>query len=273
MAAGQLGLFDGLWWPAAAPAPVAGYEQDYSPSHPQANRYVLHEGRRLRYYLRRGRRRTIGLQVGSDGLVVSAPRWALVSDISDVVVQRAAWVVEKLREIRARDEAHLRQRIDWNDGVEIPYLGNKIRVCLDSGVRTEGLVAGEAGQELRLRLPQEAVAQQIREKVQTWLMARARVHFTERLQQFAPMLGVQWQRLRLSQARTRWGSANALGTICLNWRLIHHAPTVIDYVVVHELSHLRVMNHSPAFWDTVASVIPDYRLSRDILKKDLLPPW
>ena len=72
--------------------------------------------------------------------------------------------------------------------------------------------------------------------------------------------------LRLSSAQTRWGSASADGSIRLNWRLIHFAPAIIDYVVAHELAHLREMNHSPAFWETVRSVLPDFERSREALR-------
>jgi predicted metal-dependent hydrolase len=81
--------------------------------------------------------------------------------------------------------------------------------------------------------------------------------FTRRCQHFAAQLGVRMTALKLSSAQTRWGSASADGVIRLNWRLIHFGLSVVDYVVVHELAHLREMNHSPAFWDVVRSVLPD----------------
>jgi predicted metal-dependent hydrolase len=86
-------------------------------------------------------------------------------------------------------------------------------------------------------------------------------------------LGVTWKKLSLSNANTRWGTASADGSIRLNWRLIHFKQDIIDYVVVHELSHLRVMNHSPLFWDTVRTVVPDYAQRRAQLKDELLPRW
>jgi predicted metal-dependent hydrolase len=86
-------------------------------------------------------------------------------------------------------------------------------------------------------------------------------------------LQVKWVRLSLSNAGTRWGSARADGSIRLNWRLIHFKPSVLDYVVVHELSHLRVMDHSPRFWDTVRSVIPQFDQLREQLKDDAIPRW
>ena len=84
---------------------------------------------------------------------------------------------------------------------------------------------------------------------------------------------MQWRRLSLSSAGTLWGTAHQDGSIRLNWRLIHFKLNVIDYVVAHELSHLRVMDHSPRFWDTVESVMPDYQQLRRQLKDEPVPRW
>jgi predicted metal-dependent hydrolase len=124
---------------------------------------------------------------------------------------------------------------------------------------------------LHLRLANGATAQQIQDAAQSWLMRQARENFQARLAHFAPLLGVQWKKFRLSSAGTRWGSASADGSVRLNWRLIHFRQPVIDYVVAHELSHLRVMDHSSRFWDTVASVVPDYASLRRQLKDDAVP--
>jgi predicted metal-dependent hydrolase len=102
-------------------------------------------------------------------------------------------------------------------------------------------------------------------------MRQAKRVFAERLAHFAPQLGVQYKVLRLSSAGTRWGSASVDGTIRLNWRLIHLSLEMVDYVVVHELSHLRHMDHSPQFWDVVASVMPDHHLRRQALKRAAVP--
>ena len=106
-----------------------------------------------------------------------------------------------------------------------------------------------------------------------WLMRQAKRIFIERLDHFAPQLGVAWKKLSLSNASTRWGSASADGAIRLHWRLVHFRMPVIDYVVAHELSHLRVMDHSPRFWDTVATVLPDYAQLRGELRDEAIPDW
>ena len=126
---------------------------------------------------------------------------------------------------------------------------------------------------LHLGLPHGAAPEQLRDVTQAWLMRQARRLFTERLDHFAPQLGVRWQRLGLSSAGTRWGSASADGSIRLNWRLIHFRQPVIDYVVVHELAHLREMNHGPRFWQHVQDVLPDYAERRAALKNEPVPRW
>jgi predicted metal-dependent hydrolase len=103
------------------------------------------------------------------------------------------------------------------------------------------------------------------------LQRQAKRVFAERCEHYAAQLGVRYRRLSLSSAQTRWGSASADGSIRLSWRLIHFGVSTIDYVVAHELAHLREMNHSPRFWDVVRSVVPDYQRTREVLKTDVLP--
>jgi predicted metal-dependent hydrolase len=129
------------------------------------------------------------------------------------------------------------------------------------------------GGVLWVQLPPAASPLQVRDSVQAWMERQALVHFTQRLHHFAPLLGVQWRVLKLSNAGTRWGSAKADGSIRLHWRLMEFDAAQIDYVVVHELSHLRHMNHSPQFWATVAGVLPGYAQVQQQLKQQTLLPW
>jgi predicted metal-dependent hydrolase len=126
-------------------------------------------------------------------------------------------------------------------------------------------LAGVPRRVLRVGLTHDAGAAQLREAVQGWLQRQANRVFEERCAHFAPRLGVRVRRISLSSAATRWGRASADGSIWLHWRLIHFTLPVIDYVVAHELAHLREMNHSRAFWAVVRSVVPDYELSRRVL--------
>ena len=247
-------------------------------AHPRATRRIQLGATDVAYAFRRAKRRTIGMAIGPDGLEVSAPRWVTVGEVESALREKGDWIARKLVEMQERQQQLGAARIVWRDGVVLPYLGDPLQVVLDS---TSILKKNSAQYEpaatgqhiLRLGLPLNAESPQIRDAVQAWLMRQAKALFEARLNHFAPQLGVQWQRLSLSSAVTRWGSASANGAIRLNWRLIHHKPDVIDYVVTHELSHLRVMDHSPRFWETVHSVMPDYAQHRRALKEEPLPPW
>ena len=249
-------------------------------AHPRASREIALGGTRVAYAFTRSRRRTIGFSIGPDGLAVRAPGWVPLREVEAALHEKSVWIVRKLGEARQRRAGHEAARIEWRDGVLFPFLGEPLRVQLDPGhgftsagaqrvgVADKGADAdtGAGGSTLKVALAHNADAVQIRDAVQAWLMHEARALFVQRLDHFAPQLGVRWRKLSLSNAGTRWGSASANGSIRLNWRLVHFRLPVIDYVVVHELSHLRVMDHSPQFWSTVASVMPDYAVLRSELK-------
>ena len=104
--------------------------------------------------------------------------------------------------------------------------------------------------------------------VTEWLQHTAQGWFEQRAAHFAQVLAVRTPTVRLSNARTRWGTCHPDGRVLLNWRLIQAPPALIDYVVVHELAHLREPNHSPRFWRWVASVLPDYEERRHTLRRE-----
>jgi predicted metal-dependent hydrolase len=191
--------------------------------------------------------------------------------------EKTAWILRKLHEQRERARRLDSAKVDWREGTAIPFLGESVILVLDN--RTTGAVLHTADQTLpgvprltlHLGLPQSASSTQIRDAVQSWLQRQARRIFEERCQVFTSRLGVRMTRLSLSSASTRWGSASADGSIRLNWRLVHFALPVIDYVVTHELAHLREMNHSPAFWDVVRTALPDFEQARVTLKDEVLP--
>jgi predicted metal-dependent hydrolase len=237
-------------------------------THPRANREAVLEGMRVSYLFQRVRRRSIGFVVGPDGLEVRAPKWVTLKEVEMGLQERGEWVLRKWAEVQERQK-NIRQ-IEWADGACLDYLGESIRLRLSPEVGRSEL---HEGAELKLALPVTAEASQIRDAVQAWLMRQGRALFEARLNFYAPQMGVQWRKLSLSNAGSRWGSARIDGAIRLNWRLIHLKPEAIDYVVVHELAHLREMNHSPAFWKVVAEILPDHVERRKALQKENLANW
>lgn len=252
-------------------------------AHEDASHRIVLAGVAVAYQLQRsGRRRTIGFSIDTDGLAVRAPRRSRQADIDAALRGKAAWILGKLAAAADRRQQLQARRTRWQHGTRLPYLGGEllldVRVAGQAGRVQARLQAASAagasdGASLQLCVPPATDAQGLADATERWMKAQARTRFQRRLQHFAPMLDVRWQRLRLSSARTRWGSASTRGTISLHWRLMQMAPEVIDYVVVHELAHLREMNHGPRFWAHVATVLPDYASRRAALKAADLPPW
>ena len=259
--ADQLGLFDGHAQPEQTPlsAPVVS-------QHPRANRECRLGQALIAYEFKRGQRRTIGLNVGPLGLSVRAPRWTPVGEVEAFLQTKAAWVLDKLKLVQERQRNTPAPQA-WHDGADIAYLGQSLKLTVDPSHAFDGAGAMVDGGRLLVGLARDASVERLRDTVHAWLMRQAHRVFTERLDHFAPRLGVRYTRLRLSSAGTRWGSASADGSIRLNWRLVHLSLDMIDYVVAHELSHLREMNHSPDFWGVVHSVMPDYDERRKALKQ------
>jgi len=224
---------------------------------PEATRRIAIAGQEVAYHLRRSRRRTIGLTIDQRGLRVGAPQGARLGDIEHLIRQHGQWVLDKLANWRERPAP---AKLEIEDGSEISILGEKLAITVTPIGRARWQWIGD-----RLHLwPSAATdARQLLEKA---LRDRARAVFLERLAIHAPRLGVGVPPLRLSSARTRWGSCSHHGGIALNWRLLFMPLAVVDYVVCHELAHLKEMNHSPRFWSVVEQLCPDWKARRQELR-------
>ena len=239
-------------------------------------RLVKHGDHTVGFVLIRSRRRSIGFVIGEEGLRVTAPNWVTMQQIDSAVVEKLPWILSKLKDWQARREQLAMSHTRWQSGGELPYLGCKI--TLRSGVPGPHVPHGAPffegdpnaplpGQALWLPLPHDADANRMRDMTQSWLQSRARSWFDQRLQYFLEQTGLRVRKWRLSSASTRWGSCTSDGNIMLNWRLIHFSPMIIDYVIAHELAHLREMNHSHDFWAEVQQLYPDYHAARQLLNK------
>ena len=267
----QQGLFDE---PAAPEPPLAPHPVHDPLRHPEASREAVLEGRRIAFRLARARRRSIGFVVDSHGLTVRAPKWVTLRQIDAAVHERRDWIVARLAEQRERAVRAAAMRVVWRDGATIDYLGAPLTIVLDPlrALLSQPPLFVEAASSanaprLRIGLGREASEERVRDAVQEWLKSEARRVFAARAAHFAKRLGVRVTSLSLSSAATRWGSANTDGAVRLHWRLIQHPMATIDYVVAHELAHLREMNHSPRFWALVASVVPDHEQARARLRE------
>ncbi len=225
---------------------------------PEANHRIVIAGQAVAYQLKRSARRTIGLAIDHRGLRVGAPLRARQGDIEALIQRHGQWVLDKLAAWRDRPAA---TKLPIAEGTCLTILGSPLTLTVTPLGR-----ARWQWQADRLHLwPTATVdAAQLLERA---LREKAREVFTQRLALHAPRLGVAPPPLRLSSARTRWGSCSHHGGISLNWRLLFMPLAVVDYVVCHELAHLREMNHSPRFWSVVEQLCPDWQMQRLALRQ------
>lgn len=258
----DLALFTEEARPAATPADKI--EDPATPN--ERRRAVLLAGETHHYRLRRAKRRTIGFQIDDEGLTVSAPRWVRLAEIEAAIVEKERWIRTKLSEWRDWRTKRNLPRVHYADGGTLPYLGQTVTLRLNVEQKTTALVETAGERLLCLALPPESTEAQVKDAVQGWLQTQARRVLDERLRQLAQRSGLTYKTWTLSSARGQWGSCTHDGRIRLNWRLVHFALPVIDYVVAHELAHVREMNHSPRFWTAVGQLLPGFEAARDEIK-------
>ncbi|MEX0960596.1 MAG: SprT family zinc-dependent metalloprotease [Burkholderiales bacterium] len=214
--------------------------------------------REVRYLLKRSaKRRTIVFTVDEQGLAVHAPWNSTERRLNRVLGDAAAWILKKLEVWEAKPAREQR----WEAGATIPYLGRPLVLDVESGAPAATAVLTDPGR-LQVTVHGACSGTALRETVIGWYRRHAASNFADRIPAYAPALGVRLPKLVISNARTRWGSCNHRREIRLNWRLIQAPQYVIDYVVVHELAHLKEMNHSRRFWELVADAFPRHEEAR-----------
>lgn len=224
---------------------------------------TLSNGETISYLLERRPRRTVGLKITADGLVVHAPKRIFEFQLNQILQEKSKWILTKLQ---AR-EANQVEKIEWVDGEHLLYLGQDIQLKLV--VDNKKKIHFERN-ELTLHAPQANIHAVCRASVLMWYKKQAILDFTRRVEVFAAKLGVATPLVAISNAGSRWGSCNSRGQVRLSWRLLQAPPHIINYVICHELAHLKQMNHSAKFYAVLENLFPNHKTAEKELK--LLSP-
>jgi hypothetical protein len=224
-------------------------------------RAALLSGKHITYTLKRSsKRRSIGLRIDDRGLTVSMPLRASEKWLHSVLQDKARWVVEKLDGWQTRKPAEF----FWRDGEAIDYLGELLVLRVVQSLFASPLE--RRGRELWVFVADASKTAHIEKLVSCWYQGEAQIFFEQRAAHYAHLLNVVPRAIKLSSAKAQWGSCTVSGTVRLNVQLVKLPLRLIDYVVVHELAHLRELNHSEAFWRIVEGACPDYPRLRSELK-------
>lgn len=221
----------------------------------------------VEYEIRRSARRKKTVQIRIDGgaVRVAAPSATPDGELREIVRARAAWILERLAE--AIPEGRKR----FVSGERLPYLGQHLPLVVEGGDAPSPRVRLEGGR-FRITVPGDLEDgerdEQIHSAVVAWYAARAAERFPAGVDRWWPRLGCgEPSRVLIRDQRRRWGSCASDGTLRFSWRGMMLEPSLVDYIIVHELAHLAVKNHSPDFWELVDSALPDAQQRRKRLRE------
>jgi len=214
--------------------------------------------------IRTNRRKTATIKIVEGDVHIIVPQHLSQKRIEELIQRKANWIRQKL---------HLQASIqpirpkEYVSGEAFSYLGKNYRLKLSEG-DTEGvkLKGGRFMLEVKSTLTGEARAYYVQAQLAQWYQDHAELRLRDKAERFAPLLGMSPNSIKVKYFKARWGSCSIHGDVTFNWRIIMAPHRIVNYVVVHELAHLKHHDHAPKFWRSVASVIPDYRECREWLK-------
>lgn len=224
--------------------------------------------RKLEPKIIKSNRKSIGIIVDAQGdLIVRAPRFVSDREIRKLIESKEQWIHDM--QDKQRRNAKERKNLKMADGDVIPFLGEEYLLSASDVKKVTLERCKEEVTKERVVCSQILVPayKDFEKTLMKWLKTQALYTFSDSAEHYAEQLGVTYADIRLSNARTRWGTCNSQKVIRFSWKLIMCPLPIVDYVVVHELCHLRHMNHSQEFWKCVENILPDYKVLRKKLKE------
>jgi len=213
------------------------------------------------------RAKRLRLVVTAEKVEVVVPKRTAGADIRQFVHEQQDWVCKTLAKVTAQPN-QLPKPVDYQEGAKIPYRGELWSLVLKSSRRKRVKISFDQAfiVELPILLPPDAVSDAIKKALTVWLKKQALIIAEQFCEQHSKRFQLYPNSIRVRQQKTRWGSCGIHNDINLNWLLILAPPSVFEYVMVHELCHIRERNHSRQFWNLVAKHLPNYQQQRDWLK-------
>lgn len=225
------------------------------------------------YIVTKSKRKTISIQVKADGsVVVKAPVFLSNGEIQKFVMEKENWIVRKQQEMRERNASV--KKIGYTDGEMMLFQGRSyvLQVIKHSFVKAARITVKNEESILLVEIPSDGNVQvesdAVRSVILNWYVTQAAELIPQRVKYFHQYSPEEIHNVTIKDQKTRWGSCSSKHNLNFNWRLILVPSEVLDYVVVHEISHLRHMNHSKEFWKEVERVLPQYKASEKWLKEN-----
>ena len=214
------------------------------------------------YKIIRQKRKSVTIHIEEDlSILVKAPYTISDEEINSILKKNEKWIDKTLK----KKEALAKQK-DWLSNKEILYLGKTLQVCIDED-KMGKVTVSVTDDVFQIVTPNKKDYFLIKNQVDLYIKRQALELFTILTNKYCDLLGCQYSTLTLRRQKTRWGSCSSKGNLSYNIRLMSAPIEIIEYVVLHEVMHLKYFNHSKIFWDAIAQVMPDYKIRQNYLKE------
>ena len=214
------------------------------------------------YKLIRQKRKSVTIHIEDDlSIIVKAPYSISQNEIDQIVIKHKAWIDKTLEE-----KKNLAKQKDWINNQELLYLGQKLCVVIQESMTIKPQVSIADG-ILTIVTPNKKDHFLIKTQVETYTKEQGLKVFTTLTDKYCHLLGCHYRSITLRKQKTRWGSCSSKGGLSYNIRLMSAPIEVIEYVVLHEVMHLRHFDHSLTFWASLAKVMPDYKIRQQYFKE------
>ena len=226
----------------------------------------------IEYRIRRGKRKkTVAINITpTSQVLVFVPGFISRGDIGKIVKKKARWILEKQEFFRAL--AALYPEKEFISGEQILYLGRKYRLKVKQVQKNGSIAPKLIGRRIFVSvnrcLSHIEKKKVIKDAVVKWYFSKSEKIIRQRVNRYSEFIGVKPRETKIKDQKKRWGSCSNNGILRFNWRVAIAPMSIVDYVVVHELCHLKIKNHSPDFWKLVSLALPDYQERRDWLKNN-----
>lgn len=214
--------------------------------------------------VRTSRKKTVSFRIKDGKVLVTAPNKLSDKIIAEMINKRSAWIEKNLRILSERPTIEPKKYVN---GEAFLYLGKSYALQFVEGNSIGVAIEGNClNVSANTTVPASKRQQHIKDLLTAWYLDKAKDHFGVKTNEYAELLGLEPKSVIVKSYKARWGACSTKGDISYNWKLILSPPHIIDYVVVHELCHMKQHNHSPLFWKLVEDVIPDHKARRKWLR-------
>ena len=214
----------------------------------------------MQYIIKRSKRRTIALEINSSGqIIVRSPFRISDSFIDQLVQKKKQWILNKIKLINKRILKKVIKRFE--EGECFLFLGKKYKLRINQKQKEKIVLNTEICSKEKEKL-------KIKENILNWYKKEALIYFSKRIKFLASKYDFKYNNIAISNAKKRLGVCNQYNDIRINWRLILSPIEVIDYVIIHELVHTKIKNHSRIYWNSVNLILPNYKKMEKWLKEN-----